>query len=80
MKAVDAPIKAITHIQNTAPGPPIAMAVATPTMLPVPTLPERARQKAWKEDTPLLSPLLLNSSRIIRGTFRTWTKRVRTEK
>ncbi len=28
---------AMTHIQKTAPGPPTAMAVATPAMLPVPT-------------------------------------------
>ena len=32
------PSRAITHIQNTAPGPPMAMAVATPAMLPVPTV------------------------------------------
>ena len=30
------PKKAMTHIQNTAPGPPAAKAVATPTMEPVP--------------------------------------------
>ena len=31
------PSKAIIHIQNTAPGPPTVMAVATPARLPVPT-------------------------------------------
>ena len=31
------PIKAVTHIQNTAPGPPSLMAIATPAMLPTPT-------------------------------------------
>ena len=36
-KAVAEPTSAITHIQNTAPGPPTAMAVATPARLPVPT-------------------------------------------
>ena len=36
-KAVAEPIKAIIHIQKTEPGPPIAMAVATPAKLPVPT-------------------------------------------
>jgi hypothetical protein len=36
-KAVAEPIRAMTHIQNTAPGPPMAMAVATPARLPVPT-------------------------------------------
>ena len=30
------PKKAENHIQNTAPAPPAAMAVATPTMFPVP--------------------------------------------
>ena len=51
MKAVLAPSKAITHIQNTAPGPPTKMALATPAKLPVPTLDERLMAKAWKEDT-----------------------------
>ena len=36
-KAVAEPISAITHIQNTAPGPPMAIAEATPAKLPVPT-------------------------------------------
>ena len=30
------PISAVIHIQNTAPGPPMDTAAATPTMLPVP--------------------------------------------
>ena len=38
MKADDEPSKANTHIQNTAPGPPMLMAVATPARLPVPIL------------------------------------------
>ena len=37
MKAVAEPSRAIIHIQNTAPGPPMAMAVATPARFPVPT-------------------------------------------
>ena len=37
MKADAEVMEAMTHIQNTAPGPPVAMAVATPAMLPVPT-------------------------------------------
>ena len=36
------------HIQNTAPGPPIAIAPATPAIFPVPTVPARAVQTAWK--------------------------------
>ena len=35
--ALAAPSSAITHIQKTAPGPPMAMAVATPARFPVPT-------------------------------------------
>ena len=37
MKAVADPRRAMTHIQKTAPGPPIAMALATPARFPVPT-------------------------------------------
>lgn len=36
-----------THIQNRAPGPPMAMAEATPTMFPVPTVVPMAA--AWTE-------------------------------
>ena len=37
MKAVAEPKRAIIHIQKTAPGPPMAIAVATPARFPVPT-------------------------------------------
>ncbi len=50
--AVAAPINAIAHIQNTAPGPPIPIAVAVPAMLPVPTRPDNAIDNAWKEEIP----------------------------
>jgi hypothetical protein len=36
------PTSAVIHIQNIAPGPPMAIAVATPAMLPVPTVAARA--------------------------------------
>ncbi len=36
-KAVDEPINAMSHIQKIEPGPPTAIAVATPARLPVPT-------------------------------------------
>ncbi len=36
------PTKAVTHIQNSAPGPPTAIAVATPAMLPVPMVADSA--------------------------------------
>ena len=39
------------QIQNNAPGPPAHIAVATPTMLPVPIVAERAVHKAPKEVT-----------------------------
>ena len=42
------PKKADTHIQKTAPGPPAKMAPVTPAMLPVPTVPARAVETAWK--------------------------------
>ena len=37
-----------THIQNMAPGPPIAIAPATPAILPVPTVAASAVHTAWK--------------------------------
>ena len=40
------PKKAATSIQKSAPGPPVPMAVATPTMLPVPIVAESAVQSA----------------------------------
>lgn len=40
--------KAETHIQNIAPGPPTAIAVATPTILPVPIVADMARHNALK--------------------------------
>ena len=45
------PRNADTHIQNTAPGPPRAMAPATPAMLPVPTVAANAVVIACKGDT-----------------------------
>ena len=36
----------LIHIQNKAPGPPAAIAVATPTIFPVPIVEESAVHKA----------------------------------
>ncbi|CPQ97237.1 Uncharacterised protein [Staphylococcus aureus] len=47
-------MNAITHIQNTAPGPPSTIAVATPAILPVPTREAALIANAWKEDIPFL--------------------------
>ena len=41
------PRMAITHIQKMEPGPPLMMAVAMPTMLPVPMVAARAVQRLW---------------------------------
>ena len=79
-KAVDAPKNATTHIQNTAPGPPNAMAVATPTMFPVPTLPERAMQNASNDEIPSAPRFLLKRERTISPMRLTCTNRVQTEK
>ena len=60
---VHMPKKADTHIQNTAPGPPMKMAPVTPAILPVPTVPARAVVTAWKGDRLLpwsLLPFRLN--------------------
>ena len=51
MKLLAAPMIAKTHIQNTAPGPPVTMAVATPAILPTPMRAPMLRQNASKEDT-----------------------------
>ena len=48
----------ISHIQNTAPGPPVATAVAMPTMLPVPTREAVDTINAWNDDICLRRPFL----------------------
>ena len=48
------PIRPATIIQKVAPGPPTLTAIATPAMLPRPTVAERAAVRAWKW---LTSPL-----------------------
>ena len=40
------PRRAEIHIQNMAPGPPVAMATATPLMLPMPIVPAKAVESA----------------------------------
>ena len=47
------PNRPVNHIQNTAPGPPIPIAVAPPTILPVPIVAARAVARAAK---PPISP------------------------
>lgn len=77
MKAVADPIRAISHIQKTAPGPPVAIASATPARFPVPTREAVLMQKAPNEDTPpwpfldLLAPS--PNKRTISPTILNWT-------
>jgi hypothetical protein len=77
---VDAPRNATVHIQNTAPGPPALMAVATPAIFPMPTRPDSDIASAWNDETPAAERRLLNIRRIISPTPRTCMKRVRMEK
>ena len=51
------PKQPVSHTQNTAPGPPDAIAVATPTMLPVPMVAANAVASAPKPDTSPLASL-----------------------
>ena len=54
---VDMPNRPETHIQNTAPGPPETIAVATPPMLPTPMVLAIAVQAAANPETePAPSP------------------------
>ena len=54
------PMRAMIHIQNTEPGPPMVMAVATPARLPVPTRVATDTANAWKEEM-CLSPFCVPS-------------------
>ena len=51
------PIRADTHIQNRAPGPPAVSAVATPAILPVPTVAASAVQTDWNWLIPFPFPV-----------------------
>jgi len=46
ISAVAMPIRATTHTQKIAPGPPSVIAIATPVMFPVPTREASAIVKA----------------------------------
>jgi hypothetical protein len=59
---VERPKQALIHIQTRAPGPPRTMAVATPTMLPVPTVAARAVMSDWNGE---ISPACLPLRKII---------------
>ena len=55
------PRKAATHIQNTAPGPPMTMAADAPAILPVPTVAARAVHRAWNWEMVFLSVFFVES-------------------
>ena len=68
----------VSHIQNTAPGPPARMAVATPTIDPVPMVAARAVAKAPKcEISPSAPASEVNESLMAFGSLR-WMKPVLT--
>ena len=82
MKAVDEPISAVTHIQNTAPAPPAEMAATTPIRLPMPTRVAVETMRAWTPEMALPSRSVRFSAaaRSISGNSRMGSTRVRTVK
>ena len=78
------PKNAATHIQNTAPGPPMTSAAATPAILPVPTVAASAVHMAAKGEIDRLSPSPLRRGRQARSAppsqnriCRSWNRPVR---
>ena len=70
------PTMALTHIQKIAPGPPIASAIATPAILPMPTVAATTDIRAWAEVMPRLDlsvPWLSLRAEIAFGRSRTDT-------
>ena len=73
------PTTASIHIQNTAPGPPIAMAMATPATLPVPTREAAETVNALKAEmffSPFSAGVRSTIERNMSGMNRIWTTRV----
>ena len=69
---VDMPTRALTHIQKTVPGPPIDNAMATPAMLPMPTVAAMALNRActeliWPDCLPLSLACLSRRARSAHG-------------
>src|SRR5690606_2468739 len=65
------PIMALIHIQNTAPGPPMEMATATPAIFPIPMVEDKAVVKAWKC---VISPESFGLSYLPRNTCKAWPR------
>ena len=73
-------MRAVTHIQNTAPAPPAEMAATTPIRLPMPT---RVAVETISACTPEMASLPGRFSAVTRsisGNIRTGKNRVRTVK
>ena len=79
MNAEELPSRAVSHIQNTAPGPPRQIAVEMPAILPVPTLEAVDTIRAGKMKGPFLSLPGWATTRRDSINMRNWTKRVRIE-
>ena len=78
----DAPPKtAMSHIQNTAPGPPASTAAATPMMLPDPTRDAVETIRAWKDDSAWWSffffSLSESTASFSRAVGRNWSRAVK---
>ena len=72
------PKNAATSIQKSAPGPPVPIAVATPTMLPVPIVADSAVQSAPNcETSPFASPDSSPANMMRKAFFRLKTCRRR---
>jgi hypothetical protein len=72
---VDMPTSALTHIQKTTPGPPIVKAIATPAILPMPTVAAIALNNActeliWPDCLPWSLACLSRNTRNARGKRR----------
>ena len=72
---VHMPIRALTHIQKMAPGPPTVSAMATPAMLPRPTVAAMADARACTDEIwPVFSsPLFTRSALTAAGRRRSDT-------
>ena len=74
---VEAPSRAVTHIQNTAPAPPADTAATTPTRLPMPTRVAVEMTSVWKEESPPAACFFSHTAPIISRNSRTGSSLVR---
>ena len=61
-KLVAIPRRANIHIQKTAPGPPMAIAITGPVMFPTPIRLAMLMQNTWNEETFSFSPTTLREN------------------